>query len=250
MASGATFKEISKRNFEKIQIPLPPLDVQQQIVDEIENYQRIIDGAKIVVESYKPKIQIKDSWKVEKLSTLCEINTNNIDPVKTYGENSFIYIDIASIENNTGKIDISNKIVGINAPSRARRAFKKGDILMSTVRPNLKAFGYIDFEPKNCIASTGFAVLSPINVDGKYLYYMLFDDYVEKQLANAMGKGMYPSVNKSDLEYLDIPLPSLEAQKQIVAQLEEEKALIEPLKQIVEIFSKKIQNKSNEIWGE
>jgi type I restriction enzyme M protein len=243
--SNLTFDDLS--NF---LLPLPSLETQIKIASECEGYRQVITGAKTIIENYKPKIQIKESWTVKKLSALCDINISAIDPVKAYGGNSFIYVDISSIENDTGKIDINNIIIGNNAPSRARRVFKKGDILMSTVRPNLKAFGYVDFEPQNCVASTGFAVLSPTNIDGKYLYYMLFDDYVGKQLANAMGKGMYPSVNKHDLEYLDIPLPSLETQEQIVKQIESEKALIEPSKQLIEVFTQKIRNKISEVWGE
>ena len=247
---GGTMTHIVKSDFCNIKIPLPSLDVQQQIVDELNGYQQIVDGATAVVAGYSPKIQIKNNWDIEKLSALCNINTNTIDPAKMFGENAFTYIDISSIENNTGKIETSNEVIGLDAPSRARRIFKRGDILMSTVRPNLKAFGYVDFDPDNCVASTGFAVLSPKNICGKYLYHMLFDDYIGNQLKNAMDKGMYPSVNTSDLEYLDIPFPPLETQKQIVAQIEAEQALVEPSKKLIEVFTKKMQNRINGIWGE
>ena len=249
LTQGANINNISS-TINAIEIPLPPLDEQAKIVNELDGYKRIINGAKAVVESYKPKVQIKDSWAVEKLSTLCDINTTTVDPAKEYGEDSFTYIDISSIDNSSGKLDKNNKIVGNNAPSRARRAFKQGDILMSTVRPNLKAFAYIDFMPEHFIASTGFAVLSPTNIYGKYLYYILFDDYVGNQLSNAMGKGMYPSVNKNDLEYLDIPLPPLETQKQIVDQIEAEQALVEPSKQLIKVFEKKIHDRIAEVWGD
>ena len=64
LASGGTFKEISKTNFSTLQIPLPPLEVQQEIVAEIESYQKIIDGAKKVVESYIPSIKIDPNWEL------------------------------------------------------------------------------------------------------------------------------------------------------------------------------------------
>ncbi|MBN1453657.1 MAG: N-6 DNA methylase [Anaerolineales bacterium] len=59
LASGGTFKEISKTNFSKLQIPLPPLEIQRQIVDEIAAHQRIIDGARQVVEGWKPDIELE-----------------------------------------------------------------------------------------------------------------------------------------------------------------------------------------------
>jgi type I restriction enzyme M protein len=247
---GTTIKGITKQELLDLAIPIPPMQDQRLIVDELESYRRVVDGARSVIENYRPSIQIKDSWQIKKLSELCSINAEAIDPKKIYGENEFTYVDISSVESGTGKINLSNKVKGVVAPSRARRAFNTGDILMSTVRPNLKAFGYVDFDAQNCVASTGFAVLSPTNVNGKFLFYMLFDNYVENQLINDMGKGMYPSINKSDLDNLRIPLPPSEVQAQIVSQIETEQSLIEPNKKLVDIFSQKIQSKISGLWGE
>ncbi|NJN97967.1 MAG: restriction endonuclease subunit M/S, partial [Anaerolineales bacterium] len=73
LASGGTFKEISKTNFKTLQIPLPPLDVQAEIVAEIEGYQKIIDGARQVLEAYRPRIEIDPAWPVVELGEVCEI---------------------------------------------------------------------------------------------------------------------------------------------------------------------------------
>ena len=62
MASGGTFKEISKSAISTLKIPLPPLEVQHQIVAEIESYQKIIDGARQVLDNYKPHIAIDPAW--------------------------------------------------------------------------------------------------------------------------------------------------------------------------------------------
>ena len=61
-ASGGTFKEISKSKFCELQIPLPPLEVQQEIVAEIEGYQKVIDGARAVIDNYRPHITIDPAW--------------------------------------------------------------------------------------------------------------------------------------------------------------------------------------------
>ena len=116
------------------------------------------------------------------------------NPALAFGDDEFIYIDISSVENGTGKIDFSNKIKGSNAPSRAKRAVKKGDILFFNCSPpNLKAYGYVEREDFDCcVASTGFAVISAKNmVLSKYVYYMLYSEPVQAQLASMMGKGAY-----------------------------------------------------------
>ncbi|MDR2047123.1 MAG: N-6 DNA methylase [Clostridiales bacterium] len=249
-SSGSTFEAITKKDVEDFKIPVPSFEIQQQIVDELDSYQRIIDGARAVADNYSRIIRIGSDWELRKVGDMCKINSESVDPSQKYGESEFVYIDISSIENSTGAIERVNHIKGTNAPSRARRVFKYGDILMSTVRPNLKAFAYVDFDAGNYIASTGFAVLTPENVSGKFLYYMLFQDFVGNQLTDLMSKGMYPSINKSDVESISIPVPSIEVQQQIASEIEKEESLVEPSKQLVKVFTKKIQNRINEIWGE
>ena len=61
MASGGTFKEISKTNFEKLKIPLPPLEKQQEIVDEIEQYQKVIESNEELISTLTTKIEKKIS---------------------------------------------------------------------------------------------------------------------------------------------------------------------------------------------
>ena len=56
----------------KIQIPLPPLSVQEEIVAEIDGYQKIIDGARQVVENYKPTIKIDPEWEIVELGGLAK----------------------------------------------------------------------------------------------------------------------------------------------------------------------------------
>ena len=51
-------------------IPLPPLEVQNQIVEELDNYQKIIDGCRQVIENYKPSIDIDQSWEMVELNDL------------------------------------------------------------------------------------------------------------------------------------------------------------------------------------
>lgn len=235
----------------KQQIPLPPLDVQRQIVRELDGYQQVIAGAQKIITNYVPRLRLKfpNDYEKVKLTDVCDINNISVNPEKQYGENDFTYIDISSIDNKTGAVDKTQKIKGNNAPSRARRGFSQGDILLSTVRPNLKSFAYIDFETQGYVASTGFAIITPKNINGKYLYYMLLDDFVGKQFESAMGKAMYPSVNKSDLENLDILLPSLEDQETLVKQIETELELVRPAIDIINLFSIKMKEKIKEVLG-
>lgn len=249
LTQGANINNISS-TINSITIPLPSIEVQQQIVAELDGYRKIIFGAQSIVSSYEPHLPKFKTGNIVKLLDICDINRISVNPEREYGEKTFTYIDISSVSSGTGKIDTSQKIKGNDAPSRARRGMSKGDILMSTVRPNLKAFTYVDFDTTGFVASTGFAVLTPKNVNGKYLLYALLDDFVGNQLNDAMSKAMYPSVNKSDLENLNIVCPSKEEQDVAVAQIEKELSFVKPSEEIVSIFTEKIEQKINEVWGE
>lgn len=214
----------------------------------IANKEKIAEQDYILVgERYKIDKPLATIYPVVPLSDICEINAENKNPALAFGDDEFIYIDISSVENGTGKIDFSNKIKGSDAPSRAKRAVKKGDILFSTVRPNLKAYGYAEREDCDCcIASTGFAVISAKTmVLSKYVYYMLYSEPVQTQLASMMGKGAYPSVNQKDVSQIQIPLPPLSVQEAMVTALDNYHKIIDGSKQVVDNYKPTIQYDSS-----
>ena len=250
LSGQTTFNFISVGTLKGLEIPLPPLEIQEQIVKEIEGYQKIIDGAKMVVENYKPTIGIKPEWEMVELGSVCEINEKAGDPTKLFGKETFAYIDIESVENGTGKLSFDKILYPKDAPSRARRVVKNGDVALSTVRPNLRAFGYLENLPKNCLASTGFAILSANEKTfGKYLFYSVHQDYMVEQMISKSDKGQYPSVTASDVKELNIYIPSLEEQTLIVNEIDLQQQLVSANKLLISIFEQKIKDKINEVWG-
>lgn len=120
----------------------------------------------------------------------CEVGTRplgsmvSIDPeslpLGTNPRFEFHYIDISCATN--GRLQVpSTSTSYAQAPSRARRIIKNGDVLMSTVRPNLKAFAYCNMPKGNYVASTGFAVLRAIEGnDPQYILYSILSDDVAR----------------------------------------------------------------------
>jgi type I restriction enzyme M protein len=249
-AVGAVFRNLTTDQIKDFEIPLPPLEIQQQIVAEIEGYQKIIDGAKQIVNHYKPTITINPDWEMVELGEVCEINAKAADPIKLFGNEPFIYLDIEAIENGTGVVSYEKELNPKDAPSRARRVVKNGDIALSTVRPNLRAFGYLENVPKNCLASTGFAILSASEkVESMFLFFSVHQDYLVEQMILKSDKGQYPSITSSDVAELQIYIPILEEQQTIVKAIEEEMQLVNANKRLVEIFEQKIKTKIGEVWG-
>ena len=101
---------------------------------------------------------------------------------------------------------------------------RENDVLISTVRPNLKAFTLLKKIPENCLFSTGFAILSTKNkkvLQNEYIYAMfMYDDRIMAQLMNMMPKGLYPSINIADLGSVIFPMPPLSLQNDFAAYVE------------------------------
>lgn len=194
----------------------------------------------LVGERYRVVENDNTRYPIVRLGDVCTINDQSKDPSDM---EKFIYVDISAVDGDTKKISYMNSISGVSAPSRARRLFKQGDILLSTVRPNLKAFAYVDREDtSNCIASTGFAVIRcGSNVNSKYLYHLLLQDSLVNQMICMMGKGAYPSINQTDVSNLRFPLPPLTVQEEIVAEIECYQRIIDGARQVVENYKPTIK---------
>ena len=173
-----------------------------------------------------------------RLSEICEINPQSENPALLYPDSYFNYIDISCVENESGKFLGANKIETDLAPSRARRMIAPDDVLISTVRPNLRAFTHLPEIPERAIASTGFAILrsKKERLLPEFLIYMLRHDNSVKQMVQMMGKGSYPSINQADVESIEIPLPPLEVQQEIVAEIEGYQKVINGARAVVENY--------------
>ncbi|MEM3916509.1 MAG: restriction endonuclease subunit S [Candidatus Nitrosocaldus sp.] len=159
---------------------------------------------------------IPKEWEVAKLKDIVEINKESRDPSKEMPDKTFLYVDIDSVDGGTGKIRNPKRILGKEAPSRARRVIHENDIIMSTVRPYLRAFAIVPRELDNQICSTGFAVLScRSNIVPYFLLNVLFSDKTINQCNRMMMGGQYPALNQSQVSEIMIPLPSLHEQKRI-----------------------------------
>ena len=162
--------------------------------------------------------EIPESWEWCRLGSIV-YNHGQKTPDKT-----FVYIDIGSIDNSHQQLsDKETILTSKQAPSRARKIIKKGDIIYSTVRPYLHNTCIIDrdfsLEP---IASTGFAVLSVFSgIYNKFLFYYLisssFDAYAN-DTENSKGVA-YPAINDNRLYKALIPIPPLDEQKRIVDKI-------------------------------
>jgi type I restriction enzyme S subunit len=176
---------------------------------------------------------IPEEWECVRLKEVSDINPEALSD-KTDQNYMFHYIDLSTV--NEGKLNLpSNKIAFREAPSRARRKVKKNDVLLATVRPNLKGFAYISFEANDIVCSTGYAVLRSKNeVISLYLFYVLFSHETERYFYSCVVGSNYPALNNSDVNNLKIPLPPLPEQKKIAEILSAWDRAIEQIRKLID----------------
>ena len=152
---------------------------------------------------------------VEKVSSW---NPGRDDP-----DGEFTYVDLSSVDRTLKAITCTRRLACADAPSRARQIIRSGDVLVSTVRPNLNAVGRVPGELDGATASTGFCVLRPrIEVAaGAYLYHWVQSRrFVSEMVRRATGAS-YPAVSDRTVREAKIPLPRLPDQKRIAEILDQ-----------------------------
>ncbi|WP_020530877.1 restriction endonuclease subunit S [Flexithrix dorotheae] len=193
--------------------------------------------------------QFTESWHNIELNKAVTINPKNSEL-----PNSFIYVDLESV--NNGHLLKEERLDKQDAPSRAQRLLKQGDILYQTVRPYQKNNYYFDKAENDYVASTGYAQIRTEN-NSKYIFQYIHTDYfVNKVLLRCTGTS-YPAINSTDLSKIKINLPPLPEQQKIeafltkvddkIAQLTKKAELLEQYKKGVmqKIFKQELRFKDD-----
>ena len=153
-------------------------------------------------------------WSIKSLDELVELDVEMLSAV-TPRDFSFYYLDISAA--SQGRLSIPAVATDFfEAPSRARKVVQRGDVLMSMVRPNLKAFALFDQALQPCVASTGFSVLrSKPETCAAFVLYSILSEDVSNQIDALVTGSNYPAINSTAIRALKILAPSKGEQTKI-----------------------------------
>lgn len=187
--------------------------------------------------------EIPGHWSIQPMSALSTCN-DDVLPESTNEEKLIKYIEISDVQMGKGIVNMSQMLFK-NAPSRARRIVKIGDILVSTVRTYLRAIATVNFQCEDVIASTGFAVIRSKDINSKFLGFICESEYwISNVIAHSVGVS-YPAINASELIKIRIPTPPNDEQVAIVDFLDQETAKIDALiaeqENLIELLKEKRQ---------
>ena len=255
MTGTGGLQRVPRGFLEQFQIPLPPLEVQKEIVAEIKGYQKVIDGARAVVDNYRPHITIDPEWPMVRLAEVIQDKLRNGYSGKPVPFATDLKV-LSLSATTSGVLDISHykyldEKIPLDSPCRCRR----GDIYLQ--RGNTKELvgtaAIFDIDEPNLVYPD---LMIRVRADetkilSHFLLTVLQSDSVRDHMArNAVGAaGSMPKINQKVVQQIPIPLPPIAIQEATVAEIEAERALVDANRELIERFEKKIQDVIARMWG-
>lgn len=257
IAAGAAQPNLSTEQINNFEIPLPPLPEQQHIVsilDEVfaaiakakANAEQNLQNAKELFESYLQGVFAstgsatkRDGWEEKKLGEVL-VKTETVDPTKN-PDTEFTYLDVSSVNKESKEIETPTVLLGKDAPSRAKKLIRTGDVIFATVRPTHSRVALISEEFDEQVCSTGYFVLrTKESVNNKLVFYFLLTKSFNEQMEKLQKGASYPAVTDNDVKGISFRFPkSKETQQTIVRQLD---ALRAETQKLEAVYQKKIDD--------
>jgi type I restriction enzyme M protein len=251
LAGGGAQPNISQKIIREFQIPLPPLEVQKEIVAEIEGYQKVINGARAVLDHYRPHIPIRPDWPMAALADICETITDGDHQPPPKASEGVPFVTITNI-NDEHELDFTKTFFVPEAyysnlnPARKPRG---GDVLYTVTG----SYGIPVLVPENirfCFQRHIALIRTGPQLLNRFLLSLLASPFMLQQGHEAATGVAQKTVSLSSLRGFRIPLPPLATQQAIVAEIEAEQALVAANRELITRFEKKIQATLARIWGE
>ena len=255
LESGGYQRHFSK--LKRAELPVPPLEVQKEIVAEIESYQKIIDGARAVVENYRPNIVVDPKWPlVAFLDAPFEIIDGDRGvhyPKKEdfSPDGHCIFLNTKNVRQNGFNFNELQFITREKDNILRKGKLRRGDVVLTT-RGTIGNTGHYDESiPFDSIRINSGMLIFKTNetkLSGKYLYHF-FQSHNFKQQSEAITSGAaQPQLPIRSLNQVKLPLPALQTQQEIVAGIEAELSLIEANQELIRRFESKIQVAVSRVW--
>ena len=233
--TGAAQPQITRQSLTPTSVPVPPMEVQQQIVAELDKINEVIEDCRELLRNldalaqslfydyFGDPIANPKNWEISKLDSLIQPKKNILRASKNFTQNDLItYIDISSINRNSNSISDPSVLVFGDAPSRAQQCVKHSDLLVSLVRPNLKNIALCSLTSNSLVASSGFCVLRSNNISNpNFLLHLLLSASTTEYLCSKISGAAYPAITENDIRDMHVPVPPLELQKKFAECIEQ-----------------------------
>jgi type I restriction enzyme M protein len=231
-----------------LKVPIPPLKIQKEVVEELEQYQKVIDGAKQVVNNYKPHFAIDDNWDKVELKHIATMKYGLGESALEKGDYRFIRI---SDINSLGLLKSNNKKFINISKNDEQYILNEGDILMARTGATYGKCLYFEGNEQSVYAGYLIRITLDRNkILNRFFWYFTQSNIFIKQKEKLVTGGGQPQFNANTINKLVVPIPPISIQKELVNKIEKERKIVEGNKKLIEIYSRKIEYRINKIWEE
>jgi len=246
-ANGGVRMDFKIESMKEWQIPLPPLEVQNEVVEKIEKQKQIIGGAERIDEGFSVDQFVDTNYEEEFVEKLAQVDGS---PVKDLsGLMSETYVGGENIESGTGRLLNLQTVqeAGIIGPSYK---FRKGHVVYSKIRPNLQKCFFADFDGV-CSSDIYPLKINEELILRRYFALILQSNFFAKKTESFQdGRSGMPKINQDQLAQIKIPLPPLETQRQILKKLDKQIQALEGVRLLKSEAQKRIEEILAGVWGE
>ena len=235
----------------KYEIPLPPLDVQRELVAEIEGYQRVIDGCQAVVDNWQPRIAVDPEWEMVAIGKIATVQAGNSAPQgnEYFEGGQFPFIrtaDVGAVHRSAHFRGTRDKVNDKAVSEKRLRLFPQGTILFP--KSGVSTF----LNHRVVMAEAGYVtshltgiICDPAQADPIFVYHQL----CQVDARNLTADQNYPSLRAKAIADITIALPPIPVQRAIVAELEAEAAAVEQARGLAERMAGRIAAAVGRVWG-
>lgn len=253
LTNDQNYPSLKTSEIAKINVPLLPIEVQKEIVEQIEKYQNIIDGAKQIISNYKPAIKVDSTWQIIELGNLFLDTKLGLVKDKSMQADVFPY-PYVKMENISidGNLEL-NSVVHVEASKEELEKYtlNDGDFIYNTRNaPNLvgKSTVYHGENGKYLFNNNILRIRFRKEADPDYINYYLNTEEGKKKIKTLVsGTTSVAAIYQKNFATITIPLPPIEVQKEIVAEITKEKECVFASAKTIDIFEKKISQLINDI---
>jgi hypothetical protein len=247
---GQGLKNVSKKHLQTIQIPLPLLEVQKEIVAEIEGYQKVINGARAVLDHYRPHIAIHPDWPMVELAEIADVQLGKmLDQAKHKTGSLLPYARNVSVRWRV--VDTHDlPQMYFEEYELERFGLRQGDVLVCEGGEPGRAAVWDGSIPEMKYQKALHRVRFNVPYEPSLLVFFLEGMSGTDQFRGWLSGTTIKHLTLDSFKQLQIPLPPLATQQAIVAEIEAEQTLVAANRELVARFEKKIQATLARVWGE
>ncbi len=243
-SQGAVRKQLRYKDLISIKIPLPVKEIQDSIVKEIKQYQKVIKGAKQIIENWEPKYRIDSKWEVVELGEICSYEGGTQPPKSTFiykpqkGYIRLLQIRDYRSDDNAVYIPVSER----------HKTCNDKDIMIGRYGPPVFQIlrgksGAYNVALMKCIPNSK-------RITNDWLYYFLSSSPIQEKIISLSVRVRQAGVRPDDLNVLKIPLPPIDIQKKIIKEIEEEKKIVDACNELIEKMIDRIEQLISDLWGD